>query len=342
MKSIRLLASAVLALALVPALAQKPPATPRVSLAPLAAQVQAVSSHAPFEAGDCKICHQSADPKQPGPVRTKGPALCLSCHEEFVDVMKRPHTHEPARTDCTNCHSPHNAAYSKLLLREPGALCTGCHDKIAKIASGAKVKHKALTTDKQCSNCHNPHASTREKLVMQSSFELCLGCHNVDTMTSANGKKLQNIKAWLDTNRVRHGPVRSKDCTGCHQPHGSDHFRLLEEDYPPEFYATYDARTYALCFSCHNDEAFSTAQTTTLTQFRNGATNLHYLHLQQSGRGRTCRACHEVHASNQQKQIRDGVPYGSGCWMLKLNYKETPNGGSCAKTCHAEKSYVNK
>ncbi len=312
------------------------------SLAPLPTTPSPISSHAPFEASDCKICHQNADPKQPGPVLKKGSALCLSCHEEFVGVMKRPHTHEPARTACTSCHNPHNSAFPKLLLKEPRALCTNCHDKIGKIASNAKVKHKALSTGAQCSNCHNPHGSAVEKLLLQLPFDLCLSCHNVDTMTDVNGKKLQNIKTLLDNNKVRHGPVRSKDCSGCHETHGSDHFRLLEEDYPAEFYAPYDARTYALCFSCHNDEAFSTAQTSTLTKFRNGTTNLHYVHLHQSGRGRTCRACHEVHASNQKNQIRSGVPYGSGGWMLKLNYKETATGGSCEKTCHAEKTYVNK
>jgi hypothetical protein len=28
--------------------------------------------------------------------------------------------------------------------------------------------------------------------------------------------------------------------------------------------------------------------------------------------------------------------------MLKLHFKKAPNGGSCEKTCHSEKSYVNK
>lgn len=310
------------------------------SLAPLPATAAATSSHAPFEAGDCKICHQNADPKQPGPVPVKGPALCLGCHEEFDGVMKRPHTHKPARGDCTTCHNPHNAASRKLLLQEPLALCTNssCHDKIGKVVSNAKVPHKAVSTNAKCGNCHDPHGSAVAKLLLQSPFDLCLSCHNVDTATDANGKKLQNIKAWLDNNKVRHGPVRDKDCSGCHVPHGSDHFRLLEEDYPKDFYAPFDVRTYALCFSCHNDDAFSKAQTT-LTKFRNGTKNLHFVHLQQSGRGRTCRACHEVHASNQKNHIRAGVPYGSSGWMLKLNYRETATGGSCEKTCHAEKEY---
>ena len=308
------------------------------SLAPIASKPAPASSHAPFEDGDCKICHQNSDPKQPGPVRVVGAKLCYECHEEYVKVMKLPHTHEPASAACTTCHNPHNAPNRKLLVRDTGTLCTACHDKVG---VGVKVEHKALTTGPQCSSCHNPHASSVAKLLVQRPFDLCLSCHNTDTMVDANGKKLQNIKAWLDTNTEWHGPVGDKDCNGCHKPHGSDHFRLLEEDYPQEFYAPYDARTYALCFSCHNDKAFATAETVKLTAFRDGSRNLHYLHLQQGGKGRTCRACHEVHAGKQKSFVRDGVPYGTGGWILKLNYKQTSNGGSCAKTCHAEKAYVN-
>jgi hypothetical protein len=58
-------------------------------------------------------------------------------------------------------------------------------------------------------------------------------------------------------------------------------------------------------------------------------------------RGRTCRACHEVHAAKQKHQLRDGVPYGSKGWVLKLNYAKTANGGSCEKTCHESRSYTN-
>jgi len=312
------------------------------SLAPLASKSSLVSSHAPFEAGDCKICHQSADPKQPGPLTKQTPALCLDCHEEFDSVLKRSHTHPPARAACTTCHNPHNANFRKLLLQEPRVLCTTCHDKVGKASSSATVPHKALTTGAQCTNCHNPHGSDVEKLLLQLPFDLCVSCHKVDTMVDAKGKKLQNIKTWLDNNPDWHGPVAAKDCVGCHVPHGSDHFRLLKEDYPQEFYAPYDARTYALCFSCHQEQAFSTAQTNTLTSFRNGTKNLHFVHLQQPGRGRTCRACHEVHASKQEHHIRDGVPYGSGGWTLKLNYKKTETGGSCEKTCHQERSYANR
>lgn len=312
------------------------------SLAPLPAQAAPASSHAPYEAGDCRICHKSGDPKQPGAVNKAGAALCLDCHEDFVGVLKRQSTHPPAREACTVCHNPHNAAQRKLLLAEPRALCTNCHAEVKAVSEKAKVQHAALSAGAQCGNCHDPHGSSVERLLNALPFDLCVACHSRDDLVGVDGKKMQNMKAWLAANPVWHGPVLAKDCSACHQPHGGANFRLLKEYYPPEFYAPYDARNYALCFSCHSEPAFSTPETTTLTGFRNGARNLHYVHLQQGSRGRTCRACHEVHASNQEHHLREGVPYGSGGWVLKLNYRKTDTGGSCAKTCHQEKSYSNR
>ncbi|MDP1901512.1 MAG: cytochrome c3 family protein [Rubrivivax sp.] len=311
--------------------------------APLAPQSKPMSSHAPFEAGDCKICHQNADPKNPGPVAATGVALCSGCHEDFTAIMARPHVHRVARKNCMSCHNPHNAKNPKLLTEEASLTCTKeCHDDIGKAADAAKVKHKAVFAGAKCTGCHNPHASSVAKLLVAQPSELCLSCHNVDTLVGVDGKKLQNTKSWLAKNPDWHAPVQSKDCGACHVPHGGDHFRLLKEDYPKEFYAPYNPRAYALCFSCHQEKAYSTAKTTTLTGFRDGELNLHFLHLQQSGRGRTCRACHEVHASTQKHHIREGVPYGAAGWVLKLNFKTTATGGSCAKTCHQEKAYSNK
>jgi predicted CXXCH cytochrome family protein len=227
-------------------------------------------------------------------------------------------------------------------MSEPRVLCASCHSNIVAIGEKATVKHAAMTVSGQCVNCHNAHGSTVARLLIQLPFDLCVSCHNQDGRVDAGGRKIQNIKAWLDANKVWHGPVAAKDCSACHQPHGSNNFRLLTAAYPPEFYAQYDARNYALCLSCHSEAAFSTPQTTTLTSFRDGARNLHFVHLQQGGRGRTCRACHEVHASTQTHHIREGVPYGSSGWVLKLNYARTETGGSCDKTCHLTKSYSNR
>ena len=53
----------------------RPPSHPVVAkvsdsrVAPLPSSEKAVSYHAPFDAGDCSICHTSNDAQNPGPVK---------------------------------------------------------------------------------------------------------------------------------------------------------------------------------------------------------------------------------------------------------------------------------
>ncbi len=269
----------------------------------------------------------------------QGADLCLQCHDELQPILARRHPHAPARSSCVACHNAHDARQPKLLHDEASALCLSCHADVKAAADGAKVKHAALAQGKGCLNCHNPHGSDVEKLLTQLPFDLCVSCHSADGVKDASGRSLTNFRKWLDENKQWHAPVAAKDCSACHQPHGSAHFRLLVADYPPEFYAPYDPRNYELCFTCHTGDVAKNAETTTLTGFRDGARNLHFVHVNKVDRGRTCRACHEVHASKQDHQIRDGVPYGSKGWVLKIGYVKSANGGSCSKTCHDTKAY---
>jgi predicted CXXCH cytochrome family protein len=314
-----------------------PAASPR--LAPLPPGEASAWTHAPYAAGDCSICHERNDPKNPGKLAKAGNELCFTCHDEFQQIMARRYAHAPATRNCSSCHNAHDARQRKLLHEDVGALCLGCHPSIKALVDGAPVKHGALTEGGKCVNCHNPHAANVEKLLTQLPFDLCVGCHSADGMKDGSGKALTNFKKWLNDNKEWHAPVAAKDCSACHVPHGGDHFRLLVADYPPEFYAPYDPKNYELCFNCHNAEVAKVPETTTLTGFRDGSRNLHFVHVNKADRGRTCRACHEVHASKQLHHIREGVPYGPKNWMLKVNYTKTPNGGSCARTCHDTKPY---
>jgi predicted CXXCH cytochrome family protein len=152
---------------------------------------------------------------------------------------------------------------------------------------------------------------------------------------------MTNYRKLLAENKVWHDPVKAKDCSACHRTHGGDNFRLLVAPYPEKFYAPYDPKNYALCYGCHNERVASEPQTTTLTGFRDGSKNLHYIHVNKE-RGRTCRACHEVHASQQDHHIREQVPFGSKGWMLKIGFTKLPDGGTCTKTCHDTRTYNNK
>ena len=311
-------------------------------LAPLPTNEKAVTTHAPYDAGDCSLCHKSGDVQNPGPINMKVNELCLSCHEDYQSVLARKYGHIPAKESCTNCHNPHNSKERKLLVEETGTLCLTCHNAMKEQLATLNVKHDALTQGAQCANCHNPHGANVEHLLIQMPMQLCLQCHAKDDIVDHDGKKLTNMKRLLDQNPKHHGPVAAEDCSACHNPHAGKNFRLLTIEYPATFYSPYDAKLYALCFNCHEEKAFTTPETDELTQFRNEKKNLHYVHVNKSERGRTCRACHEVHACVQDHNIRDGVPYGPKGWTLKLNYAKTPTGGSCEKTCHQTKTYDNK
>ena len=58
-------------------------------------------------------------------------------------------------------------------------------------------------------------------------------------------------------------------------------------------------------------------------------------------KGRTCRICHEPHASNGEKLIsKEGAQFGE--WKIPINFKITSTGGSCAPGCHREFKYDRK
>jgi predicted CXXCH cytochrome family protein len=325
-----------------PAPAYKYPTSRKVNNKPLPPGVKAASAMAPYLQGDCGICHTSSDPRNPGPTKKAGTALCLRCHDEFQEIMERRYKHPPAVVACTNCHNPHDSTEKKLLHEEQSAQCFDCHANVKALVENAAVKHGALTTGRKCANCHNPHGANIEKLLTALPFDQCIGCHSVDDMKDWNGVTLTNYKRALDENRVWHKPVAAKDCSACHKTHGGKNFRLLVSEYPAQFYAPYDLKNYALCYGCHNDKVVSAEQTRTLTNFRDGTRNLHYVHVHKLDRGRTCRACHDVHAAKQDHRMRDGVPYGREGWILKIAFNKTPTGGACAKSCHEARTYVNK
>ena len=309
------------------------------SVAPLPEGTTVAWSHAPFEMGECGLCHAADDPANPGPVEGSVTELCFGCHQEIQQGIEGARVaHAAVEDDCTHCHNPHNAAYRSLLINPSPTLCAGCHEDIWSEATNAPVKHAAVTDGIGCLNCHNPHASNVDSLLNGLAYDLCVNCHSEDGLVDEQGRTLTNFGELLASSSMVHGPIEAKDCSACHTPHGGQLFRLLVTQYPEKFYAPFGPKNYELCFSCHNEEVVS-SETTTLTGFRDGDRNLHFVHVNKKDRGRTCRACHEVHAAPQEHLIRDGVPYGKSGWVLKINYTRNANGGSCEKTCHGAFSY---
>lgn len=293
--------------------------------------------HGPVAVGQCTMCHDSHSADNEGLLRADATELCFSCHVTTKEeISEYEYIHEPAMNDCVGCHDAHGAQNAKMLKGDAPGLCYSCHEDIKNTAENSNVKHSAVTEGESCTYCHTPHASTVQYGLKDVPGKLCLSCHN-EAIQVNEDKIIPSFAKAIEDKKSLHGPVAQQDCKGCHVAHGSEHFRLLEKEYPPQFYAPFKKDNYALCFSCHPESLVLTKSTTKLTDFRNGDLNLHYVHVNKSRRGRTCRSCHETHASNLPKHIRSSVPYGA--WDLPIGYKKTETGGGCKPGCHVPYDY---
>jgi len=299
-------------------------------------------THAPYNVGKCSLCHESDDREKPGPMKASVNTICLSCHKkEKVYLKHKKFVHEPVEKDCGYCHNAHNSKNRALLYRPMEVLCATCHVEQGRELA-AKTQHEPVIKQKKCETCHDSHAANNRKLLRKTEAALCLECHGDRNrpLKDEKGRPLADISA-LETRKVKHEPFEKGNCSDCHNPHGSPYIRLLEGSHPAEFYAKYSDAKYGLCYSCHNKARVTTEKTGHLTGFRDGSKNLHYVHVVKPENGRSCRVCHDDHATDNPHLIRSSVPYGPSGWELPIVYTAAENGGTCAKTCHEEKTYNN-
>lgn len=296
--------------------------------------------HGPVAAGACTACHRAHSSDHEHLLVASGRDLCVDCHQTLKKRLETVRTiHGPAAVDCTTCHRPHASAHPMMLTERLEKLCLDCHTAVGELIATATVKHAAVSDGRSCRNCHDPHGSDYPAVLVSNMLDVCLSCHDREVKLP-DGTRLINMRAVLKSGRNLHGPIAQGDCAGaCHQVHGGDNFRLLTEKYPPQFYAPFREESYALCFACHDRQLVYDERTTRLTNFRNGDHNMHYLHVNRKHKGRTCRACHETHASSKPKHIRDSVPFGSGGWKLPINFEITETGGGCSPGCHRPYGY---
>lgn len=281
--------------------------------------------HGPVATGDCTACHNPHEAKARALLLKNGAELCFTCHADMEGELKKKTVHQALSGGCTSCHDPHGSSFGKLLSAEGDKLCFSCHSGIAEQLQKAKSIHAPLKSGKGCVSCHAPHASDNAKLLPKNGAEFCRGCH---------------AGTVLKEQTVLHGPLKEGKCTPCHSPHSSLNVRLLTYDYSSDFYISYADKEYQLCFACHNRDLLRFASTSYATGFRDGNSNLHFIHVNRKDRGKNCKTCHLVHASDQQKLIARKVPFGK--WSLPIGFTKTENGGSCAPGCHKKYSYDRK
>ena len=283
--------------------------------------------HGPVAVGECTACHDAHASNYPQQLLDPPEELCFRCHEEKAEIRNQRHIHAPAQAECTICHLPHASEASFLLKEKTPTLCFECHPELA-LAVSVDHPHPPVA-DGQCGQCHDPHASPYPRLFPVPATELCYPCH-------------EELHDYILAQEHLHGPVAQGDCSACHNPHGSNFHVMLYKYFPEDFYEPYSEENYDMCFECHNREMAVLAHTETLTGFRDNKVNLHYLHVNKSVKGRTCRACHHVHGSNQEHHIRESVPFGDIDWDLPVIFTIEEDGGSCQVGCHAPKGYKRK
>ncbi len=299
--------------------------------------------HAPASEGDCLVCHRAHQSRHEHLLTLPYRDLCIGCHREYeavADGLPRPglHVHGPIAGGCASCHRAHATPHRALLASEPRALCISCHQKVETETATARSAHGDALGDQSCTGCHAPHTSLFAHLLRETSQKLCFRCHDRE-IELASGRRLENVAHVVQTARFLHGPVRQGECTPCHRAHASDHRALLRGDYPESIYVDYTEVRYDLCFQCH-DRRIISDERTTATDFRDGDRNLHHVHVNRS-KGRACVICHEPHGSQHPRQMREGIAFGPGGWMLPIKFAKTERGGSCATGCHRELPYDN-
>ena len=297
-------------------------------------------AHAAFASGQCGLCHNPHRADNPKLLRGgTGPDHCLSCHTDLADRLgSQPITHSPMlHGDCTQCHQPHTSPNPRLLVDQMDQLCFKCHEQVGHQVADARIKHGAVTGQSRCANCHDAHASPQPYLLQARQDAICLRCHDQPQQRN-DGVVIPSVAQELNMPYL-HGPVRSAECSGCHQTHGSDHAYLLHADYPRTFYASFSKDRYKICFECHTQQMVLTKETEALTDFRDGNRNLHYVHVNRKDKGRACRTCHEVHGSQRPRHIAESVPFEGSGWAMPIEYEKLEDGGSCAPGCHEPMTY---
>jgi len=281
--------------------------------------------HGPVAAGACTACHTPHESDDKALLLKPAPGLCFGCHTDLEQALKKKVVHAAIEGGCTSCHDPHGSSNPKLLAEAGGGVCFSCHADVGDRVQKGAVVHAAVKSAKGCASCHSPHAADEPKLLLSPEKDLCLSCHKT---------------VLAKTMTVLHGPIAQGRCTACHDPHGGPNPRLLVGTFPAEPYVAYTDKEFGLCFTCHNRDLLRFPDTSFATGFRDGERNLHYLHVNDKAKGRSCRLCHAMHGADNPALIAEKVTFGS--WALPLKFVKNENGGSCSPGCHKPQSYSRK
>lgn len=216
---------------------------------------------------DCMKCHDPHTSENKNQLLKplsgeKKDNLCLTCHDQGVNVPEKGSRHAALDMGCDACHVTHKTGAEPTienrfhLTKGAPALCLDCHD--AKDAALQKAHQNQPFATADCLTCHDPHQSSQPKLMAKflhppfAEKGGCETCHAAAkdgkvVLTQANVKDLcvtcHSDKAELiEKAKVQH-PGAAGDCTDCHNPHASPYPALPKTD------------PVSICLGCHSEIA---------------------------------------------------------------------------------------
>jgi predicted CXXCH cytochrome family protein len=229
---------------------------------------------------------------------TKDANLCLSCHNEGMNVPKGGSRHAALDMGCDTCHITHKTGeagkreFDFHLTKDAPALCIDCHDP--KDAALAKAHQNQPIDTADCLTCHNPHQSAQPKLMAKFTHApfaggQCDTCHapakdGKVVLTQADAKSLcitchADKPEQIEKAKVQH-PGAMGDCTDCHNPHAGRSPGFPKPD------------AVNVCLGCHAEQAEQHKKK--------------YLHQPAFEQG--CTTCHEPHGGNNTHLLRLASP----------------------------------
>ena len=248
---------------------------------------------------DCLTCHDphTSDFKNQLLKATSGDKkdnLCLTCHNQGLNVPEKGSRHAALDMGCDTCHTTHKTGADATpenqfhLTKAAPALCIDCHD--VKDAALQKAHQNQPFATANCTTCHDPHQSASPKLMAKFvhppfADRSCDTCHAAPkdgkvVLTTASVKELcvtcHSDKAeQIEKAKVQH-PGAAGDCTDCHNPHGGNNPGFVQPN------------PVAACLNCHSEQAELQKKP----------------HVHQPAFQQGCGTCHEPHGGENQHLLR--------------------------------------
>lgn len=171
----------------------------------------------------------------------------------------------------------HPVVSAEEITLQPGQSCTtaSCHTGIVE----KKFVHLIAADGRACVICHLQAESDQHSFKMLAEgSELCTMCHDRN----------------LFKGEVVHGPVGKGECTKCHDPHATEHYKQTRAALPD------------LCFECHSKTQKVTKgkELPSPQETYEDEKTVHHLPF---GIGQ-CTMCHEAHASPNHRLLKGVYP----------------------------------